>query len=131
MKEKGFTPLQILKDSLLTMCKLRSKDSNRLIDSHKKFITGFTPLEKKTANFNLIRRHNSLTGFTLPELMVSASIMLIILGAVASTYLISQRLWRSGFTQITFQSTGRIALDKIAKNLLSATGAFQPECFGV
>lgn len=62
-------------------------------------------------------------GFTLPELMVSASIMLIILGVVASTYLISQRLWRSGFTQITFQSTGRIALDKIAKNLLSATGA--------
>ncbi|MDP2911597.1 MAG: prepilin-type N-terminal cleavage/methylation domain-containing protein, partial [Candidatus Omnitrophota bacterium] len=62
-------------------------------------------------------------GFTLTELMVAAGIMLIILGVVASAQLISQRLWKAGFTQITFQSTGRIALDKIAKNLRSATGA--------
>lgn len=45
MRRRGFTPLQILKDSLLTICKLRSKDSDRLIDSHKKFVTGFTILE--------------------------------------------------------------------------------------
>ncbi|MDP2912222.1 MAG: prepilin-type N-terminal cleavage/methylation domain-containing protein [Candidatus Omnitrophota bacterium] len=62
-------------------------------------------------------------GFTLTELMVASGIMLIILGVVASSQLISQRLWKAGFTQITFQSTGRIALDKIAKNLRSATGA--------
>jgi len=62
-------------------------------------------------------------GFTLTELMVAAGIMLIILGVVASAQLISQRLWKAGFTQITFQSTGRIALDKITKNLRSATGA--------
>lgn len=61
-------------------------------------------------------------GFTLVELMVAAGIMLIVFGIVASTYMISQRLWRSGFTQIAFQSTGRIALDKISKNLRSATG---------
>ena len=62
-------------------------------------------------------------GFTLTELMVASGIMLIILGVAASAQLISQRLWKAGFTQITFQSTGRIALDKIAKNLRSATGA--------
>ena len=43
--KSGFTPLQILKDSLLVICKLRSKDSNRLIDYHKKFVTGFTLIE--------------------------------------------------------------------------------------
>jgi len=32
-------------------------------------------------------------------------------------------LWKGGFSQITFQSTGRIALDRISKNLRSATGA--------
>lgn len=62
-------------------------------------------------------------GFTLVELMVTAGIMLIISGVVVSAYLISQRLWKGGFTQVTFQSTGRIALDKISKNLRSATGA--------
>jgi len=62
-------------------------------------------------------------GFTLIELMVSMSIMLIIFGVVTSTYLITQRLWRGGFTQIALQSTGRVALDKITRNLRPATAA--------
>ena len=55
--------------------------------------------------------------------MVTMGIMLVIFGVIASTYLITQRLWRGGFTQITFQSTGRAVLEKIARNLRSATGA--------
>jgi len=62
-------------------------------------------------------------GFSLVELMVATAIMLVIFGVIASTYLISQRLWRGGFTQITFQSTGRAALEKMARNLRSAIGA--------
>lgn len=64
-------------------------------------------------------------GFTIVELMVAASIMLVIFGVVASTYLITQKLWRGGFTQVSLQSTGRVALDKIANNLRSATLASQ------
>lgn len=59
-------------------------------------------------------------GFTLVELMVTAGIALSVFGIVTSTYLISQRMWRKGFTQITFQSAGRIALEKISQNLRSA-----------
>ena len=62
-------------------------------------------------------------GAALIELMVAAGIMLVIFGVTASTYLITQRLWRGGFTQITLQSTGRAALDKITKNLRPATAA--------
>jgi len=62
-------------------------------------------------------------GFTLVELMVAVSIMLVVFGATASTYLVTQKLWKGGFTQITFQSTGRAALEKITHNLRSATGA--------
>jgi len=62
-------------------------------------------------------------GFTLVELMVTMSIMLVIFGVVTSTYLITQRLWKGGFTQIALQSTARVALDKIARNLRSATAA--------
>lgn len=62
-------------------------------------------------------------GISLVELMVATAIMLVIFGVVASTYLITQRLWRGGFTQIAMQSTGRVALDKITKNLRPATAA--------
>lgn len=44
---------------------------------------GFTPLEKKTANFNLIRRRNSLTGFTLIELMLVVIIIGVLVSMVA------------------------------------------------
>lgn len=62
-------------------------------------------------------------GFTLVELMVATSIMLVVFGVVTSTYLITQKLWKGGFTQISFQSTGRVALANIAMNLRSATAA--------
>ncbi|MCX5693091.1 MAG: prepilin-type N-terminal cleavage/methylation domain-containing protein [Candidatus Omnitrophica bacterium] len=62
-------------------------------------------------------------GFILIELMVAASIMLVVFGIVASTYLITQKLWEGGFTQIAFQSTGRVALDKITRNLRPAIAA--------
>jgi len=45
MRKQGFTPLQILKDFLSVICKLRSKDSDRLTHYHKKFVTGFTLIE--------------------------------------------------------------------------------------
>ncbi len=44
------------------------------------YSSGFTPLEKKTVNFNIIRRHNSLTGFTLTELLI----VVIIVGILAT-----------------------------------------------
>jgi len=62
-------------------------------------------------------------GFTLVELITAMGIMLFVLSVVLSTYMITQKLWRAGFSQITFQSTGRIALDKISKAIRSATGA--------
>lgn len=58
--KKGFTPLQILKDSLLVICKLRSKDSDRLIDSHKKFVMGFTMIEIFVATLIIVALAGSL-----------------------------------------------------------------------
>jgi len=46
MKSKrGFTPSQILKDTLLTVCNIRSKDSLQSGDYRKEFGTGFTLIE--------------------------------------------------------------------------------------
>lgn len=59
-------------------------------------------------------------GFTLVELMAAMGISLMVFATIFTTYLISQRLWRGGFSQITFQATGRIALDKMTKNLRPA-----------
>jgi len=53
--------------------------------------------------------------------MVAAGIMLIVFGIAVSAYSITHGIWKSGFTQVTFQSAGRTALEKIARNLRSAT----------
>ena len=43
--KRGFTPYQILKDFLSTVCNIRSKDSLLTCDCAKKFGTGFTLIE--------------------------------------------------------------------------------------
>jgi Tfp pilus assembly protein PilW len=62
-------------------------------------------------------------GVTLVELVVSIGIMLIVFSLISTTYLTTQRLWKGGFLQVMFQSSGRIGLDKISRNLRSATSA--------
>lgn len=62
-------------------------------------------------------------GLTLVELMVGIGILVIVFSVVFTTYLIAERLWRGGFTQIAFQSRGRVALEKIARNIRSSTGS--------
>lgn len=62
-------------------------------------------------------------GFSLVELIVAAGIMSMVLAVIFTTYTITQRLWRGGFTQIAFQARGRIVLARISENLRSSTGA--------
>lgn len=62
-------------------------------------------------------------GFSLIELTVGMGIMIVVFSVISTTYLITQRLWKGGFTQIAFQSRGRITLAKISRNLRSSTGA--------
>ena len=62
-------------------------------------------------------------GFSLIELIIGMGILMIVFSVVFTTYLTAHRLWRGGFTQITFQSRGRIILAKIARDLRSSTGA--------
>ncbi|MBU1062234.1 MAG: prepilin-type N-terminal cleavage/methylation domain-containing protein [Candidatus Omnitrophica bacterium] len=62
-------------------------------------------------------------GFTLVELIIALGIIIIVFGLVFTTYLTTNRLWRGGFTQTTFQSRGRIALSDISRNIRSSTGA--------
>jgi len=62
-------------------------------------------------------------GFSIAELLVSLGIALIVFAIIGGTYVTTQRLWRGGFSQITFQSLGRVSLDKICRSMRSATGA--------
>ncbi len=55
--------------------------------------------------------------------MISAALLLVVFSLVFTVYLTVQKLWRGGFTQITFQSRGRIVLSGISRNLRSSTGA--------
>lgn len=62
-------------------------------------------------------------GFTIIELAVAIGIVIIVFTIVFTTYVTGHRLWRGGFTQLTFQSSGRIVLGKISGNLRLATEA--------
>jgi Tfp pilus assembly protein PilW len=62
-------------------------------------------------------------GISLVELMVAIGIMVMVFSVVFTTYLTTHRLWRGGFTQVAFQSRGRVVLARISENLRSATGA--------
>ena len=62
-------------------------------------------------------------GFTLVELIIGLGIIIIVFGLVFTTYFATQRLWKGGFTQTTFQSRGRIVLSDISRNIRVSTGA--------
>jgi len=61
-------------------------------------------------------------GVTLVELLIAMGITIITFSLISAAYLVANRLWRGGLTQVTFQSRGRISLRKIATNLRSSTG---------
>ena len=95
LDKKGFTPFQILKDSLLAMCKLRSKDFGRLIDSHKKFGTGFT--------------------FT--EVIIAALIVAILSAGVFSAFWGTQYFLNRARHRIQAFNFAREALDKMRSDV--------------
>ncbi|MDP8230382.1 MAG: hypothetical protein P9L93_04675 [Candidatus Gorgyraea atricola] len=62
-------------------------------------------------------------GLSLVEITVAMGIMMAVFALIFTIYMTAHKLWRGGFTQIAFQSRGRIMLSRIADNLRSATGA--------
>lgn len=62
-------------------------------------------------------------GFTLVELSIAIGIMLTVFLILFTIYLTAHKLWRGGFTQIAFQSRGRIVLARMARDFRSSTGA--------
>lgn len=62
-------------------------------------------------------------GFSLAELVVAMGIMVMVFAIVSTTYILTQKLWKGGFTQIAFQSRGRIALENMAYAFRSSTDA--------
>ena len=62
-------------------------------------------------------------GFSLVELTIAMGVMVIVFSLAFTTYITTHKLWKGGFTQITLQARGRIALGRIAGNLRSSVGA--------
>ncbi|MBC8474099.1 MAG: type II secretion system protein, partial [Candidatus Omnitrophica bacterium] len=62
-------------------------------------------------------------GFTLVETLVALAILMVVFTALAISSVTAQRLWRGGFTQIAFQSRGRVVLEQMTIYIRSSTGA--------
>lgn len=70
-----------------------------------------------------MRIHKNNAGYTLIELLVASMISLFVFSSVISTYIMVQRFWRGGSTQIEIQRDARIAMDKIVRKVRSGLEA--------
>lgn len=64
-----------------------------------------------------MKRRGNQSGFTLIELLVASIITLFVFSSVISTYVMIQKFWRGGSTQIELQRDARIAMDKIVRKV--------------
>jgi prepilin-type N-terminal cleavage/methylation domain-containing protein len=62
-------------------------------------------------------------GFSLVELIIVTGILTIIFSIIFAVFLTTEKLWKGGFTQIAFQSRGRIVLERIGFAVRSSTMA--------
>ncbi len=70
-----------------------------------------------------MRRHKNNSGYTLIELLVASMISIFVFSSVISTYVMIQKFWRGGSTQIELQRDARIAMDKIVRKVRSGLEA--------
>lgn len=97
----------------------------------KKTIVGFTPLEREQANLNPIRRRkfsnrikeqNSLTGFTLIELILALALLMVIILGVTAFDVASREFLRSSRRKAQVLNEAVFILEHIAKRAISGIG---------
>jgi len=64
-----------------------------------------------------MRRHKNNFGFTLIEVLVASMVSIFVFSSVISTYIMIQKFWRGGSTQIELQRDARLAVDKIVRKV--------------
>lgn len=66
-------------------------------------------------------RHGNQDGFTLPELLVTALIGMIILGVIASLYFANRRVYQHQESYARLQETGRYLMGRVGADVRNAT----------
>ncbi|MBU2437394.1 MAG: prepilin-type N-terminal cleavage/methylation domain-containing protein [Candidatus Omnitrophica bacterium] len=105
----------------------------------KKTIVGFTPLEREQANLNPIRRRkfsnrikeqNSLTGFTLIELILALALLGVIILGVTAFDVASREFLRSSRRKAQVLNEAVFVLEHIAKRAVSGIGDISNPAIG-
>lgn len=68
-----------------------------------------------------IKRHNSIKGFTLVEVLVSLAVLAVLLTIIAQVLGQVQRVWSSANSRVAQFREARRAMDRIVSNLSQAT----------
>lgn len=84
---------------------------------------GFTPLEIKSVPD---KKATSLTGFTLVEVLTTSAILLFVLTAVYSIYIMLSQFVRDASYQAVLQSHGRLAIERMANDIRLAADVTCP-----
>ena len=63
-----------------------------------------------------------IKGFTIPEIMIGMSIMLIVMGAALTIYNMSQVSWTEGNAQIGIERDASIAMEKMIRGITGLYG---------
>jgi len=67
-----------------------------------------------------IKKNYFSKGFTLTELLVSITIILIVIGAAYSGYFLSQKAYREGEAAAELSQNGRVILERITREIRQA-----------
>ena len=77
-------------------------------------------MSKGFTQFNSAK--GNLTGFTLTEILVTVTLFVLILGAVFSSYLLSQRGYLEGERSSELAQNGRVILERTTREIRQARG---------
>ena len=65
--------------------------------------------------------HKNTTGFTLPEILVSLSLFVLIIFLVNSVYVLSQRAYNKNSDTAELTQNVRVSLDRISREIRQST----------
>lgn len=87
------------------------------IKGKKENVRGCAPIGK-AVNSPKAKKRIALSGFTLPEMLVSLALFCLVAGGILGVLILGNRYWHIGTDYVYLQQQARLAVDKMSNELV-------------